>query len=107
MGSKYEPNIGENTEERLVQVNIGRITLAGNLTLPEGVAGLVLFAHESRSSRQSPRNRYVAEIHRGPRRFGAIAAATLGFALVYRLVRDPDQSEENSAASDSTDRDRR
>jgi putative phosphoribosyl transferase len=54
--------IGEKAEERLVQVSIGRITLGGNLTLPEGAAGLVLFAHGSGSSRHSPRNRYVAEI---------------------------------------------
>lgn len=36
------------------------VVLEGNLTLPEGVRGLVLFAHGSGSSRFSPRNRYVA-----------------------------------------------
>jgi dienelactone hydrolase len=54
--------IGERTEERLVQVDIGPIALEGNLTLPGGAAGLVLFAHGSGSSRHSPRNRHVAQI---------------------------------------------
>ena len=35
--------------------------LNGDLTVPEGATGLVLFAHGSGSSRNSPRNRYVAE----------------------------------------------
>jgi dienelactone hydrolase len=54
--------IGEGIEERLVQVSIHGIMLDGNLTLPEGAAGLVLFAHGSGSSRHSPRNRHVAAI---------------------------------------------
>lgn len=36
--------------------------LNGDLTVPEGAGGLVLFAHGSGSSRESPRNRYVAEV---------------------------------------------
>ena len=36
------------------------MTIEGNLTLPEGAYGIVLFAHGSGSSRHSPRNRYVA-----------------------------------------------
>ncbi len=36
------------------------VQLEGNLTLPEGAKGLVLFAHGSGSSRFSPRNRFVA-----------------------------------------------
>jgi putative phosphoribosyl transferase len=53
---------GERTQERLVQLSIDRITLEGNLTLPERAAGVVLFAHGSGSSRHSPRNRHVAEL---------------------------------------------
>jgi putative phosphoribosyl transferase len=37
-------------------------TVAGHLTVPEGAAGLVVFAHGSGSSRHSPRNRYVASV---------------------------------------------
>jgi putative phosphoribosyl transferase len=47
-------------EERLVRVAAGPVTIEGNLTLPEGAYGIVLFAHGSGSSRHSPRNRYVA-----------------------------------------------
>ena len=35
--------------------------LKGNLQLPEGATGLVVFAHGSGSSRHSPRNLYVAK----------------------------------------------
>jgi putative phosphoribosyl transferase len=50
------------TEDRLVQVPVGRVTLEGNLSLPEGAGGVVLFAHGSGSSRHSPRNRHVARM---------------------------------------------
>ncbi|HVW07001.1 MAG TPA: dienelactone hydrolase family protein [Bryobacteraceae bacterium] len=36
--------------------------LSGDLTIPEGATGIVLFAHGSGSSRLSPRNRYVASV---------------------------------------------
>jgi dienelactone hydrolase len=36
--------------------------LAGDLTIPPGAKGVVLFAHGSGSSRLSPRNRYVAQV---------------------------------------------
>jgi len=41
-----------------VQVGPGR--LPGELIVPDGASGLVLFAHGSGSSRLSPRNRFVA-----------------------------------------------
>lgn len=44
-----------------VRIPVEGATLAGRLAVPEGVAGLVLFAHGSGSSRHSPRNRAVAE----------------------------------------------
>lgn len=43
-----------------VKVDTGEVTLDGDLTLPAGAAGLVIFAHGSGSSRKSSRNRYVA-----------------------------------------------
>jgi pimeloyl-ACP methyl ester carboxylesterase len=49
-------------EELLVKVVAGPVILEGNLSLPEGVHGVVLFAHGSGSSRHSPRNRYVAQL---------------------------------------------
>ncbi|HLC42337.1 MAG TPA: dienelactone hydrolase family protein [Methylomirabilota bacterium] len=45
-----------------VKVSVGKVTLNGDLALPEGVHGIVLFAHGSGSSRLSPRNRYVAQV---------------------------------------------
>ena len=47
---------------RLVRVPAGSATLEGNLAIPEGAQGLVLFAHGSGSSRHSPRNRSVAGV---------------------------------------------
>ncbi|MFH8387546.1 phosphoribosyltransferase family protein [Kitasatospora sp. NPDC018058] len=43
-----------------VVVNAGPVRLGGQLTAPEGAAGIVVFAHGSGSSRHSPRNRFVA-----------------------------------------------
>jgi putative phosphoribosyl transferase len=43
-----------------VQIPAGRAVLAGNLAIPDGAVALVLFAHGSGSSRQSPRNQFVA-----------------------------------------------
>jgi len=43
-----------------VEPMAGTTRLAGNLTVPAGAPGIVIFAHGSGSSRHSPRNRYVA-----------------------------------------------
>jgi putative phosphoribosyl transferase len=51
------------TTERNVRIEIepdGEIL--GDLRVPSGARGLVIFAHGSGSSRLSPRNRYVAEV---------------------------------------------
>jgi putative phosphoribosyl transferase len=55
-------NVRSKIDERLVRVAFGRLTLEGNLNLPEDARGVVLFAHGSGSSRYSPRNRHVAEM---------------------------------------------
>ncbi len=44
----------------ILRIPADGVTLAGNLNIPPGARGLVLFAHGSGSSRHSPRNRYVA-----------------------------------------------
>jgi len=44
-----------------VEVPAGRVTLAGDLTIPDAPVGIVAFAHGSGSSRNSPRNRQVAQ----------------------------------------------
>lgn len=45
-----------------VAVPVGAATLAADLMVPPGAAGLVLFAHGSGSSRHSSRNRFVAQV---------------------------------------------
>ncbi len=49
-------------QESLVEVQAGPVILEGNLVLPVGAQGVVLFAHGSGSSRHSPRNRFVAQV---------------------------------------------
>jgi putative phosphoribosyl transferase len=43
-----------------VKIPVGKIELFGDLNIPPQAASLVLFAHGSGSSRQSPRNQFVA-----------------------------------------------
>lgn len=48
-------------QETHVEIPAGGLDLPGDLTLPPGALGVVVFAHGSGSSRLSPRNRMVAE----------------------------------------------
>ncbi|MGE5278202.1 MAG: dienelactone hydrolase family protein [Acidobacteriota bacterium] len=50
----------EKSEEKEVRVAAGKVSIEGNLVVPEGATGIVAFAHGSGSSRFSPRNRRVA-----------------------------------------------
>lgn len=53
-------------EPETVVIPVEGASLAGDLVLPAGAHGLVVFAHGSGSSRTSPRNRSVASVlHRG------------------------------------------
>ena len=49
------------TTRREVSIGTADAALAGEVWLPPGAPGIVLFAHGSGSSRLSPRNRYVAD----------------------------------------------
>jgi putative phosphoribosyl transferase len=63
--------------ERAVQIEVAPdLTLPGDLRVPDGAAGIVLFAHGSGSSRLSPRNREVAAA------LGEAGLATLLFDLL-------------------------
>ncbi len=44
-----------------VRIPVDSINLEGNLNIPEGARGIVIFVHGSGSSRHSPRNQYVAD----------------------------------------------
>jgi len=61
---RYSPGrTGSSSQER---IPIDGISLEGDLTVPEGASGIVIFAHGSGSSRFSPRNRAVAaDLHAG------------------------------------------
>lgn len=52
--------------EQTVRIAIDRAELQGNLSVPAGAHGLVIFAHGSGSSRHSPPNRYVARVLEEP-----------------------------------------
>ncbi|GAA2717088.1 MULTISPECIES: phosphoribosyltransferase family protein [Streptomyces] len=64
-------------------VDDGRITLDGDLHVPAGAPGLVVFAHGSGSSRLSPRNRAVAT---------ALNAAGLG-TLLFDLLTPAEEGD--------------
>ena len=48
---------GSGKENRDVEIPAGNVQLKGELIIPEGATGIVLFAHGLGSSRHSPRNR--------------------------------------------------
>lgn len=57
-------NDARSGESRTVHIPIGSVSLVGDMSVPQGATGMVLFAHGSGSSRFSPRNRYVAQVLR-------------------------------------------
>jgi dienelactone hydrolase len=61
-----------------VQIPSGEATLEGELNVPVGATGIVLFAHGLGSSRHSPRNQFVARVIR------EAGAGTLLFDLLTR-----------------------
>ena len=65
--------------EREVRIASGAATLEGNLAVPAGASGIVLFAHGSGSSRFSSRNVFVAR---------ALQHAGLGTLLFDLLTRE-------------------
>jgi dienelactone hydrolase len=69
---------------RAVDLRAGGGRLEGDLHVPAGARGLVLFAHGSGSSRHSPRNRFVAE---------RLHAARLATLLMDLLTRDEEAAE--------------
>jgi dienelactone hydrolase len=58
--------------EREVRITVEGALLPGDLDVPEGALGLVVFAHGSGSSRLSPRNREVASALRASGRLGTL-----------------------------------
>lgn len=75
-------------ESTTVRIPAGGLELMGDLVIPAGARGLVLFAHGSGSSRQSPRNQYVA------RYLNRTGLATLLFDL---LTAEEERIDERTA----------
>lgn len=50
------------SSQAAISIKMQDLSLLGNLTIPEGAVGIVIFSHGSGSSRLSPRNNYVAKI---------------------------------------------
>ena len=72
----------EEIVQREVKVPVDNVELDGELILPPGASGVVLFAHGSGSSRHSPRNRFVA---------GVIRRSGLG-TLLFDLLTPEEES---------------
>jgi dienelactone hydrolase len=75
-------------DDRLVQVDTEEAELEGILNTPEEAHGVVLFAHGSGSSRNSPRNRYVARV---------LAEHKLATLLVDLLTADEEEVDSRTA----------
>jgi putative phosphoribosyl transferase len=71
-------------DEEEVRFQIGDVTLAGTLAMPQRTLGIVLFAHGSGSSRRSPRNRFVA---------ATLRKAGLG-TLLFDLLTGDEEAED-------------
>ncbi|MCW3998861.1 MAG: dienelactone hydrolase family protein [Candidatus Bathyarchaeota archaeon] len=71
--------------EMTLRIPVGSAEVEGNLFLPSGTHGVVVFAHGSGSSRFSPRNQYVAK------EFNKAQLGTLLFDLLT-----PDEEEEDA-----------
>jgi pimeloyl-ACP methyl ester carboxylesterase len=71
-----------------VRVAAGEVTLEGDLGVPDGATGLVLFAHGSGSGRHSSRNRFVA---------GRLREAGLATLLIDLLTEAEEQIDERTA----------
>src|SRR6267378_561978 len=75
-------------QERAVRIPVDRVTLEGDLVVPDPARGFVLFAHGSGSSRHSPRNRHVAQV---------LQQAGLATLLMDLLTIDEEALDERTA----------
>jgi dienelactone hydrolase len=78
----------ETVIERPVRIPAGGVTLAGDLAVPTGARGVVVFAHGSGSGRFSPRNRAVAD---------ALVAGGLATLLMDLLTADEEAEDVRTA----------
>ncbi|MCE9590868.1 MAG: dienelactone hydrolase family protein [Planctomycetes bacterium] len=71
-----------------VVIDVDHASARGELTIPTGASGIVLFAHGSGSSRHSPRNKYVA---------GVLQRAGLATLLMDLLTSAEEREDERTA----------
>src|SRR5688572_5322138 len=71
-----------------VRIDLGAVAVDGDLHVPVGAAGLVIFAHGSGSSRFSRRNRAVAKV---------LEHAGFGTLLLDLLTRDEEAEDQRTA----------
>src|SRR2546430_1789022 len=76
------------TQAKDVHIRSGEAQLDGDLSIPEGAQGVVLFAHGSGSSRHSPRNQFVAR---------TIRDGGVGTLLFDLLTRDEEAVDMHTA----------
>jgi putative phosphoribosyl transferase len=74
----------EQMQTKAVRIPLRTVVLEGELSIPAGSEGLVLFAHGSGSSRHSPRNQLVAHVLR---------KAGIGTLLFDLLTREEEVAE--------------
>jgi pimeloyl-ACP methyl ester carboxylesterase len=75
-------------DEQTVRVPVEGALLDGDLVVPSGATGVVLFAHGSGSSRFSPRNRYVA----------SVLQRTLATLMLDLLTPDEEETDRHTMA---------
>lgn len=73
------------SQEASVTISHGPLRLPGDLSVPSGARGLVIFAHGSGSSRHSPRNRLVAR---------TLEQRAMG-TLLFDLLTEAEEREES------------
>lgn len=71
-------------QDTSLTIPIGRLHLRGDLAVPAGATGVVIFAHGSGSSRRSPRNQFVAR---------TLRENNLG-TLLFDLLTEEEEREE-------------
>ena len=81
--AEASPAVGTSTD---VQVPAGAVTVPGQLAVPLGARGIVLFAHGSGSGRSSPRNMFVAS---------ALHVARLG-TLLFDLLTPAEEADRSN-----------
>lgn len=74
--------MGELEYRKVERIEVDTVTLEGELAVPRGAEGLVVFAHGSGSSRFSPRNNFVAD---------RLRSAGLGTLLFDLLTEEEDR----------------